>query len=72
MLNRMTVCDAYYLFACDWHKGQWSPEYRILGRLHNMGFRPTANLTAKKLEPEGRSLLARLIRKARQGKTVGR
>jgi hypothetical protein len=70
--DRFDVCMAYYLFACDWHSGQGSPEYRILGRLHALGFRPSPILSRRSLSENGRSILAGLIRKARRGETVGR
>ena len=72
MLDRFDVCMAYYVFASDWHRGQNSPEYRILGRLHNLGFRPSPILSKRSLSENGRSILARLIRKARRGESVGR
>lgn len=36
--DRFDICDAYYCFAVDWHGGQFSPEYAILGRLKRMGY----------------------------------
>ncbi len=72
MFNRFEVCTAYYLFACDWHKGQWSTEYKILGRLHNLGYRPGPSLSKRSLNEYGRWLLAKLIRRARKGLSVGR
>ena len=37
--DRFDICDAYCAFAVDYHGGQWSPEYAILGRLQRMGYR---------------------------------
>lgn len=70
--DRFDVCEAYCLFASDWHRGQNSPEYRILGRLHALGFRPSPILSKRSLSENGRSILAGLIRRARRGETVGR
>jgi hypothetical protein len=70
--DRFDVCMAWYLFACDWHGGQGSPEYRILGRLHALGFHPSPILSRRSLSENGRIILAGLIRKARSGKSVGR
>jgi hypothetical protein len=70
--DRFDVCEAYYLFACDWHNGQGSPEYRILGRLHGLGFKPSPILSKRSLSENGRAILAGLVRKARRGKSVGR
>jgi hypothetical protein len=72
MFDRFDVCMAYYLFACEWHSGQNSPEYRIFGRLHNLGFRPSPMLSRRSLSDNGRCILAGLIRKARRGESVGR
>jgi hypothetical protein len=70
--DRFDVCIAYYLFACDRHGGQGSPEYRILGRLHALGFRPSPILSRRSLSENARSILAGLIRRARCVESVGR
>lgn len=33
-------CEAYYVFASDWHGGQGCPIYRIFGRLAAIKFKP--------------------------------
>lgn len=66
MFDRFDVCEAYYLFACDWHNGQWSKEYAIFGRLHNIAFKPSPMLSRESLSENGRRILAGLIRKARK------
>lgn len=75
MWNRFDICEAWYLFASEWHKGQGSPEYAIFGRLHNIHFRPSSLLSREQLSRENdsnvRYILASLIRKARRGETVG-
>jgi hypothetical protein len=71
MFNRFDICDAYYLFASEWHRGQNSTEYAIFGRLHKLRYRPSPLLTKKSLTENARAILARLIRKARRGETVG-
>jgi len=68
--DRFDICEAYYLYACEWHKGQWSAEYRIFGRLNNMGFKPSPVLSKKSLSENGRSILANLIRRTRRGEVV--
>lgn len=70
--NRFDIADAYYLFAGEWHRGMGSAEYRIFGRLHNIGYKAAPNLSKKSLSENGRVILANLIRKARKGQTVGR
>jgi hypothetical protein len=37
--NRFDICEAYYLFASEYHSGQWSKEYQIFGRLNNIQFK---------------------------------
>jgi len=70
--DRFDICEAYYLFAADWHGGKWSPEYAIFGRLHNLQFRPSPILSKDSLSENARDILANLIRRARRGETVVR
>lgn len=41
---KMDVCASLYCFARDYHCGQWSNLYSIIGWLYNYGFRPGYNL----------------------------
>jgi hypothetical protein len=66
MWNRFDICEAWYLFASEWHQGMWSAEYAIFGRLHAIGFKPSPLLSTDSLSENGRCILASLIRKARQ------
>lgn len=76
MFDRFDVCAAYFVFACQWHKGQWSAEYRIFGRLCRIGYQPCAHIADGNLlrDEDGntRYILAQLIRRARKGETIGR
>ena len=63
--NRFDICEAWYLFATDWHEGQGSDTYAIFGRLSRMRFRPSPMLSTRTLSANGRLILATLIRKAR-------
>ncbi len=63
--NRFDICEAWYLFAADWHEGQGSDTYAIFGRLDRMRFRPSPMLSRRSLSGNGRLILATLIRKAR-------
>jgi len=40
MFDRRQVCLAYYHYATLYHRGQWSPEYAIHGRLDKLGYKP--------------------------------
>ena len=63
--NRFDICEAWYLFAVDWHEGQGSERYAIFGRLERLGFTPSPRLSRQTLSPNGRVILAGLIRRAR-------
>ncbi len=63
--NRFDICEAWSLFASDWHEGQGSATYATFGRLDRMRFRPSPMLSTRSLSPNGRLILAGLIRKAR-------
>jgi hypothetical protein len=65
MWNRFDICEAYYLFASEWHEGQGSRTYAIFGRLARLGFRPSPLLSKRGLSPNGRQILANLIRRAK-------
>ena len=65
--NRFDICEAWYLFASEWHEGQFSDTYAIFGRLDRMRFRPSPILSTRSLSPNGRLILAGLIRAARSG-----
>ncbi len=63
--NRFDICEAWYLFASDWHEGQFSNTYAIFGRLERLCFRPSPMLSTRSLSPNGRLILAGLILAAR-------
>ena len=63
--NRFDICEAWYLFASAWHQGQGSATYAVFGRLDRMRFRPSPMLSTRSLSPNGRLILAGLIRDAR-------
>ena len=64
--DRFDVCEAYYLFATDYHEGQWSETYRIFGRLQQLRFQPSPGLSRRSLTSNGRQILASLIRRYRR------
>lgn len=64
--DRFDICEAYYLFAAEYHEGQGSETYRIFGRLDRLGFRPSPLLSRRSLSPNGRQILAALIRRYRR------
>ncbi len=62
--NRWDICEAYYLFAVDWHGGQFSKEYRIFGRLQKF-FEPKRSLHGRKdLSNNGRAIYDQLVNRS--------
>jgi hypothetical protein len=61
--NRFDICEAWFCFACDWHGGQNTPEYAILGRLTNIGFKPAPALCFDALEINGKRIYRDLVAK---------
>lgn len=64
--DRFDICEAFYIFACEYHKGQNSKEYQIFGRLHKISFKPSPFLSKKTLTENGRNILASLIKRYRK------
>ena len=61
MFDRFDICEAYYVYAYDCHHGQDSKEYRILGRLDRIGFKPRFNLNYSRLSDNGKYIYDCLI-----------
>lgn len=62
--DRFDICEAYYVYAMLWHGGQSSEEYKIFGRLVNIGFRPSPLLSGpEKLSENGLEIYNNLIAK---------
>ena len=60
--DRFDICEAYYAFATDYHGGQWSPGYAILGRLQRMGYRPGfGGVTYASLTENGKAIYNSLV-----------
>jgi hypothetical protein len=60
-MNRLAICEAYYVYASLYHTGQWSKPYRIFARLNRIGFRPRLNLSEASLCEDGRECLRKLL-----------
>jgi len=62
--DKFDICEAHYVFAMLWHGGQGSDEYRKLGQLHHMGFRPRFRLSNEDdLTENGREIYDNLVSK---------
>jgi hypothetical protein len=59
--DKFDICEAYYMFATLYHGGQWSKEYRIFSRLHNIGFNPGPLLTVERLSENSREIFDKLV-----------
>lgn len=53
--DRFDICEAYYLFACHYHGGQFTKEYAILGRLEKF-FRPRPDLSIETLSENAQEI----------------
>lgn len=60
MFDRFDICEAYYLFASDYHEGQWSKLYKVFGRLNKIGFKPGMNLRYESLSENGKEIYNQL------------
>lgn len=62
--DRFDICEAYYLFASQYHAGQGSREYAIFGRLDRLHFKPRPRLSNyQDLSENGRGIFINLVRK---------
>ena len=61
--DRFDICEAYYLFARDYHGGQGSREYAYLGRLSNLGFKSGPFLEVSSLNENAKEIYDSLVEK---------
>jgi len=64
--NRFDICEAYYCYAVQYHNGQWSEEYAMLGRLINLKFKPSPILEIEledSLSENGMKIYCNILRK---------
>ncbi len=67
IFDRFDICHAWQVYATLWHGGQFTDDYRILGRLSRLGFRSGAGVEGPEgLTENGREIYLALVRK-RQG-----
>jgi len=53
--DRFDICEAWYLWLCDNHGGQWSREYKRLSKMTRY-FRPSPMLSVETLTDNGRAI----------------
>jgi len=61
--DRFDICEAYFMYASLYHKGQWSKEYEIFGKLYNIEFEPSPLLSEETLTENGKEIFNNLIKK---------
>jgi len=54
--DRFDICEAYWLYASHYHSGQWSRLYAVMGRLHEMQFKPAMGLSFETLTENGQEI----------------
>ena len=59
--DRFDVCEAYYQFAVLYHGGQFSPVYRIFGRLSRIDYSPGMGSGVESLSKNAREIFDALI-----------
>ena len=59
--DRFDICEAYWCYASDYHEGQFSKIYEIFGRLHELEFKPSMDLSFESLTDNGQSIYENLV-----------
>ena len=59
--DRFDICEAYYLYASDYHGGQWSKLYEVFGRLHKLKFKPGSLFGYWSLSNNGKGIYNSLV-----------
>jgi hypothetical protein len=59
--DRFDICEAYYVYAMNYHKGMYSKAYKIFGRLNDIDFKPSLSLTEDTLTENGKEIYQNLI-----------
>jgi hypothetical protein len=65
--DRFDICEAWYLFASDYHDGQWSKLYRVFGRLNKIKFKPSPMLSYDSLSDNGKEIYDNLVANLNRG-----
>ena len=59
--DRFDICEAYWCYASDYHEGQFSKIYEIFGRLYELEFDPSMDLSYESLTDNGQSIYRNLV-----------
>jgi hypothetical protein len=60
--DRFDICEAYYLYARDYHYGQLSKAYSVFARLKRIGFKPSPFLSFESLSDNGQDIYNELVK----------
>ena len=44
MFDRFDICEAWWVYAAEWHEGKHSAIYAVFGQLARIGFKPSPML----------------------------
>jgi hypothetical protein len=58
--DRFDICAAYYLYGMLYHNGQFSKEYKYLGRALKCGFNPGPLFSFRSLSDNGKAIFRQL------------
>jgi hypothetical protein len=60
--DRFDICEAYYMYARDYHDGQWGKLYHVLCYLQEkLGFRPSPMLDFRSMSENASDIYDRLV-----------
>ena len=72
--DRFDILEAYYVYAMDYHGGQWSVEYALHSVFGRLRYKPRLFISDRtSMSENARSILASLLcrnRRYLQGKTL--
>lgn len=60
--DRFDICEAWYVYAVNYHEGQGSKIHGILDRLTDMDFTPPGGLDYDTLSYNGRAICDKLVK----------
>lgn len=60
--DRFDICEAYHLYARDYHCGQFSRAFSVFARLQRIGFKPSPLLSFDSLSDNGKEIYNKLVK----------
>lgn len=59
--DRFDILSAYYLYGSLYHGGQFTKEYKYMGRAMNAGFNPSPIFRYESLSDNGKAIYDNLV-----------